>query len=104
MKGGINNPMNTIKANAISLEKELNWFSRALEARFSLYFEQEREYPSIYDIPPPDLEGDDSEYARLVKECDMSFDERIVLILTLIPHIRPELLDIFFKGYWTCNA
>ena len=96
MKSGINNPMNTIKANAISLEKELNWFSRALEARFSLYFGQECEYLSIYDIPPPDLEGDDSEYACLVKECEMSFDERIVLILTLIPHIRPELLDIFF--------
>ena len=45
--------MNIIKANTISLEKELTWFSRVLDIRISLYFEQECEYDSIYDIPPP---------------------------------------------------
>lgn len=42
------------------------------------------------------VEGDVSEYARVVSEYGMSFDERIVLILTLLPHIRPQALDTFF--------
>ena len=88
--------MHTIKANAISLENELFWFNKVLETRFKLYFEQESEYDSIYDIPPPDLAEDDSEYARLVKACEMTFDERIVLILALIPHVCPQALDPFF--------
>lgn len=83
-------------ANAISLEKELSWFNRVLEARISLYFEQACEYRSIYDISPPDVVGDDSEYARQLKRCGMNVDERIVLMLSLIPHLRPQLLDTFF--------
>lgn len=88
--------MNTIKQNAISLEKELAWFSRVLETRISLYFEQVCEFDSVQAISPPDLAGDDSEYARLVKACAMSFDERLVLILALIPHICPQALDNLF--------
>jgi hypothetical protein len=94
--------MNTINANAASIEKELAWFDRVLETRFRLHFEQECDYASVYDIAPPDLDADGSEYARLVNECGMGFEERIVLILTLAPHIRPQALDTFFipnKGF-----
>ena len=84
------------KENAASLEKEIAWFSRVLETRITLYFEQDHQYKNIYDIPPPDLEGDGSEYARIVKASAMSFDERVVLILSLLPHIRPQVLDTFF--------
>ena len=88
--------MNTSEENAISLEKELAWFSQVLQTSYALYFEPECEYRSVYDVTPPDLAGDDSEYGRLVKACAMSFDERVVLMLTLVPHIRPQLLDTFF--------
>jgi len=88
--------MNTITTNAISLEKELAWFSRVLETRFQLYFEQPCEFDCIYDVQPPLVEGDYSEYARLVSEYGMSVDERIVLMLALVPHIRPQVLDTFF--------
>lgn len=88
--------MNVTSNNALSLGKEIDWFKQVLEARISLYFEQEQPPPSIYDLQPPDLAGDGSEYAGLVDECRMNFDERIVLILSLIPHIRPQVLDILF--------
>jgi ATPase family associated with various cellular activities (AAA) len=89
--------MSSCKANAQCLERELDWFSKVLETSLSLYFKQETEYQSIYDIPTPDLETDGaSEYARLVRECGMSVDERIVLMLALMPHIRPQVLDAFF--------
>ena len=94
------------QTNAASLEKELVWFTQVLEARISLYFEQECKWKDVHEIQPPSLEGDESEYARLVLSCGLSFDERIVLILTLIPHVRPQALDTLFirnknldKGY-----
>lgn len=88
--------MNVCKNNAISLEKELDWFNQVLETRISLYFENDSKYRDIHEIPAPMLKETDSTYARVVKEYNMSFDERIVLLLALIPHIRPQMLDTFF--------
>ncbi len=84
------------KKNTHSLEKELAWFGRVLETRISLYFNQESPFRSIREIEPPNFSLDDSEYAQIVKSCALDFDERIVLILTLIPHLRPQVLDTFF--------
>jgi hypothetical protein len=88
------------QANAQCIEREIAWFSQVLEARISLYFEQvgeqRGEHDSIYNITPPLLVGDVSEYARIVTEQRMGFDERTLFILALIPHIRPQLLDTLF--------
>ena len=88
-------PMTKSEANATSLEAEIDWFIKVMETRLSLHFEQDSAQGDIYEHRPPDLCQDESEYARLVKECGMNFDERIVLILALIPHIRPQVLDAF---------
>ena len=84
------------KENASCLEKEIAWFTEVLGTRISLYFEQDCTISDIYDISPPSIQDFDAEYARVVNEFGMSFDERIVLILTLLPHIRPQALDILF--------
>lgn len=83
----------SMRANAVSLGQELDWFSRVLETCFRLYFGQACDHRSIRDLTPPSLAGQDSEYARLVAGFAMSFDERLVLMLALVPHIRPQLLD-----------
>lgn len=88
--------MKSSRANAVTLQREIDWFVRVLEARISLYFEQSCDYDSIYAIEAPDLSEDHSEYARVVAESAMGYDERIVLILALIPHIRPQALDTLF--------
>jgi len=82
--------------NANSLERELDWFNRVLDTAIKLYFEQDSSLDSIQQISPPDLDQDSSEYATLVKHHNMDFDERLVLILAMIPHIRPQLLDLLF--------
>jgi AAA+ superfamily predicted ATPase len=92
----ISDPLTMSGANATSLEKELGWFSKVVETRFRLHFGQECECGDIREHIPPDLRNDKSEYARVVSECGMSFDERIVLILSLVPHVRPQALDTFF--------
>jgi hypothetical protein len=84
------------QANAVTLEREIGWFSRVLETRICLYFEQPCEFGEITAIAPPDLAADRSEYASVVNEHELSFDERIVLILSMLPHVRPQALDTLF--------
>lgn len=91
------------KANAITLEKELAWFNSILDTRIALYFEHEQSddeseasYQDISEIAPPIPEGDESPYAQLLIDSGIGIDERILLILTLIPHVRPDMLDLLF--------
>lgn len=85
--------MSMSAANAATLEDEIDWFTRVMETRLALHFGQEVAQNDIHEHLPPDLTGDSSEYAVLIKECSMGFRERIVLILALLPHIRPQVLD-----------
>ncbi|MCP4996290.1 MAG: ATP-binding protein [Gammaproteobacteria bacterium] len=87
---------NKIKANAHDLEQELTWFSQVLDTRFKLYFGKESEFEDLTEIPSPTLEGSDSEYVQFIRHYQLSIAERLALLLGLIPHIRPQLLDPFF--------
>jgi AAA+ superfamily predicted ATPase len=84
------------KANAVCLESEIEWFVKVVETRLRLHFGQGGESGSVRDHTPPDLHKDESEYSRVVKEFEMGFDERLVMILALVPHVRPQILDTFF--------
>lgn len=80
--------------NAAVLSGELDWFSKVLETRLTTYFEQAPW--GLDDLPPPDLAMAHGAYAELVQELDMSAEERLVLLLALIPHVRPQALDPLF--------
>lgn len=81
--------------NAKDLERELTWFARLLDTRFKLYFQQETEYTDICQVTAPDLSKSNSIYADFVYRFGLSFEERTALILSLVPNIRPQLLDVF---------
>ncbi|PSL45355.1 ATPase family protein associated with various cellular activities (AAA) [Chitinophaga niastensis] len=81
-----------IAANAAVLQEELEWFRLLATARMQQYFEGTTQEPP----PPPDLRKDTSVYAQIVTHYRMNEAERIILLLALIPHIHPQLLDIFF--------
>ncbi|MCG8700050.1 MAG: ATP-binding protein [Bacteroidales bacterium] len=80
--------------NPQQLELELEWFNTVLETRIELYFNQETTYKSINEIQPPELS--DNYFSQIIRQFNIDFNERIVLILALIPHIRPQLLDTFY--------
>lgn len=84
-----------LQQNARDLEKELAWFTSVLDARMKHYFspEQLTETP---DLTPPDLSQSDSSYAGFISHYQLSFPERVAVVLALVPHIRPRLLDVFF--------
>ncbi len=78
------------------LKLELEWFTEVLETRMKLYFGHDSEYFEITDVTPPDLEGIDDPYVELVNRLNLDFEDRLMLILALIPHLQPQLLDPFF--------
>lgn len=72
---------------------EIHWFEQVLDVAVRLYFRQECPVHSIYGVPEP-ADG------VLAKACKVepTFDERVVLTLALMPHLSPQVLDIFFAS------
>jgi hypothetical protein len=84
-----------LKDNARDLERELDWFARVLDARLKSYFGRE-DRPQSGDIPPPDLEASSSRWAQFIRQHDVPPPIRLILLLGLIPHLRPQLLDVLW--------
>ncbi len=84
-----------IAANAADINREITWFREILKTRSSLNARQETKYKSVYDIAPPPLNGSRSVFADFIQEHDLDFEERFLLALALVPHVKPELLDMF---------
>ena len=81
--------------NAATLERELDWAAALIDARIRLYFGQECSVAEVREIAPPVLHDDRSAYAGALREHELDFAHRLVLILALIPQLRPQLLDPF---------
>jgi AAA+ superfamily predicted ATPase len=81
-------------SNATTIENELEWFQKLILLRGKITFEQSLPEEELTKLEPPSIEHLDSSYARLIAKYNMSFDERLLLILALIPHIKPSLLDL----------
>lgn len=88
--------MKMIERNALSIAKEIQWFEAVVDRCLDRYFSGLEYSPASIFIEPPDLSSDHSNYASIVSYYDMGFQERVILILTLIPHVKPQVLDIFF--------
>lgn len=80
--------------NAECLEQEMVWFQELLILRGKITFEQSHQEEEIRQINLPDLSSSTSPYASLVQSFDMGLEERLILLLALMPHIKPHLLDI----------
>ncbi|MCI4668287.1 MAG: ATP-binding protein [Bacteroidia bacterium] len=90
------NPLSPAEQNASSLEQELIWFENILQARFNPAGEHFGDIEEVYKISPPEHQSSDSMYVRFLRHYKPTLMERLLTILCLLPHIRPELLDIFF--------
>ncbi len=81
-------------SNCDMLERELTWFQSVLEQRFAT--RQENAHPGMADLEaPPDLSGAIGPYADLLRELALNRQERLLLILAMVPHLAPEMLDPF---------
>ncbi|MEC4678497.1 MAG: ATP-binding protein, partial [Nitrospirota bacterium] len=85
-----------MQRNAEDLEVELLWFAQVMNARFKSYLGEEAEAQDVFEVRPPDLSASQSEYAKFLRYYEFAFAERFTVMLALVPHIRPQLLDVFF--------
>lgn len=78
-----------------SLEKHLTWFSELLNRRINLHFQTDT--IDSFEVPEaPKLEAD-SPLDRIFLELNLSWEEKLIVLLALVPHLRPQLLDIFLS-------
>lgn len=70
----------------------IDWFNEVLTTSIQLYFRQDSKYQSIHDIPFPSGAEEVMDRLPLLP----SFNEMVVIMLASMPHISPQILDIFF--------
>lgn len=73
------------------MDRWIEYFREVVETAFALYFRQETRFASIDAIPTPAPH-------LLLEEVGepLDADERLVLLLALMPHLSPKELDLFF--------
>lgn len=86
----------TLSSNATCIENEISWFREIMELRFKLHAGEKTGRDPLSEIEPPVLSDSEAHYAKVVHRFDMGWAERLVLILSYIPHVRPDVLDPFF--------
>ncbi|MDR7211097.1 ATP-binding protein [Flavobacterium piscis] len=84
------------KTNIAILHEELDWLEKVIQQVISSYLLQEGHEKDWHDIPLPDLSMENGTYASLINEWNLNNYERLAMALCLAPHLKPELLDIFF--------
>lgn len=104
-----------IDQNAETLAREITWFVNLVNKKLMDFFPVDKlqlsadkekteiimhaadPNPAIVDVPIPDLINDHSVYSDFVTYYKLNADERLILILALIPYVQPHLLDAFFS-------
>lgn len=79
----------------IDLARQMDWLQAVLDLRINLYFELKEPEGGI-ELPPLPESGD-TPFEKLLASMEFGWMERIVLLLALSPHVRPQMLDIFFS-------
>jgi hypothetical protein len=82
-----------------ALEAELKWLMEVIEFRFSEHWGHDNKWASIRDIEVPALEDETTPFGHFINDLELSPPERLVLILALAPHLRPDILDPFLQGH-----
>jgi len=88
------------KKNNQSIELHLNWFQSVLSKRVNHYFEASQ---VPFEVPDAPLLSRRIPLDRTFMELNLSWEEKVIVLLALTPHLRPQILDIFFTMNSTLN-
>ncbi|HYJ82154.1 MAG TPA: ATP-binding protein, partial [Allosphingosinicella sp.] len=79
-------------ANGAAIEAEIAWFTRVLDLRFRIHGGEFEEADVLALAPPPELSR---EVPYGAAAADLAPGERLILIVAMLPHLRPHALDAF---------
>ncbi|MEA3052834.1 MAG: hypothetical protein QOG72_1737 [Sphingomonadales bacterium] len=78
--------------NGQAIEAEIAWFTQLLDRRFRIHGGELEDGDILRLVPPPAL-APGLPYADGVAAAGLDAAERLILILALLPHLRPHALD-----------
>ena len=91
-----------LKNNAAHLEKELQWLDSIVNIRVEALIAN-RQQPSLQRIAPPVLKPPTSIYKQFIESFEINTEERVILLLSLLPSISPYLIDKILVGHGLDN-
>jgi AAA+ superfamily predicted ATPase len=80
----------------LALHREMDWLQSVIDQVIRSYLLQEGHENHWLDIPLPELPEADCPYAEAIRANGFGVFPRLALALAMAPHLRPEVLDIFF--------
>lgn len=90
---GIINNKCGVYMNQIVTVQYIKWFHKILETAIALYFNNDSEFSRLEDVEFPT----DNQLEVELGLDHVTLEERVVILLALMPHISPQSLDIFFS-------
>lgn len=84
------------QSNLAELYAELDWLEQVIDQVICSYLKRDGHEAHWSDIAVPDLSQGAGVYAHLVRDWSLNSHERLALALAMAPHLRPQLLDVFF--------
>jgi hypothetical protein len=82
-----------LRPNRLNIfESEFDWLFSVIERRLDNYFHNK----SWEQVSPPPVFDTENRYHRFIHSARLTDDERLVLLLAMAPHVRPQMLDVFF--------
>ena len=82
----------SLKYNAAHLQKDLQWLSTMLESRLNA-FTDKKANSKVIRLMPPELLPPASIYHQFIISFELNAEERIILLLALLPYISPYLFE-----------
>ncbi len=83
--------MTKTRNNAGLFEAEFEWLFNVIDQRLQNYFHDK----PMTEVVPPKPDSSNA-FHRFIREFNLGDDERIILLLAMAPHVRPQILDVFF--------
>lgn len=89
--------MNDLSTNAACIQGEIDWLREIVEIRMKRHAgDLDVSGDPVGALDPPALPASGAPYADVVRDLDFGPAERLVLILSYVPHVKPDVLDVFF--------
>lgn len=75
--------------------RDLDWLSAFINVRIKNYFQ--KDLNQVVVLPTaPDIEDEKSPYTRYILRNNLTLNERIVFLMSMVPLLKPQIFDCFF--------
>ncbi len=78
----------------------LTFLNISIQTRLAQYFDVERQFSAIEDVPLPDISEAKDPLGIFIKTNALNRDELITLLVALVPHVQPDFFDTIIHTFF----